>query len=1731
MKSLFRVVFVFFAFISIANYVYSQGSTDVSKQPRVTKGQEKGKKGKYTEWGMHYQHPYTTFANANEMTDPEYASLINTIKTRATTIGSPFRDVYITVCSLATDPVTTNFNEFNQEINLRARAAKYAAFVFLLGVDESGASLSGPDRDAVRNLAIEYLLTCNYECPADDGKYAYRTKDLIMYLQAYDLLMSAPRLGLSVNQGDMTKIKYRLQRAAKNLYTKGHWPLGTLYRENNHTLMGAAALGVASIVLNDCKNYALEGDWHPDKWAREANGRIIRTLYDCRDQMSSVDGTAGYAEGPHYFVYAFENLSVFFRAYDNAVTAREHSREYNIPGLNGSFVAKNYLFDDRIYNIYHWYVQNLFPNGENPWFDATNFTREFPYFLTIYGRQELVRYKPSANKNLFVEVDYIVAGIERTISQEPACVALGESGETILRTPYDQLTEPEVYLRVAAEKAEANNGGHHEYPDASSFMVYAGYAKESGNNEIGELLAFHPGYPGYDWRKDFDNDDQTNLITVDRRWIWDISETGPAKKVEGYTAPLMQPPNGTWVRSLVKTYYKQTDFERHITMHSDKTPYLPYYVIKDVVDRDALWSDREYTWNLNGNGNYFEGTCSTELNGQRVLWYHPCTARGTFGLMAYVRVTDGDGTVLNADYDLHHEYDDDERPTLHNNRLVSYHSSSPPTGRICNVQSGSYSYGIHARMRATMHLENDSKMQFYAIVWPYECSVGPPPVDTVQTVDGRGGFRIKLWGGDSLIHVHQIGNQGDAQMLINPFQQDSLVPTVQHNSDDIFMAWSRNATKKFENCIAVTHFRTAVLSNGTYLRHTNTGDLLQDTLIAASGIVDVGYELTGKYKYQGVLKNEGPGPTMVMFYLPDLQAGIDMKAVYGDEDKQMDFVYDDSTKKIRITFPIGMTTFEIKPVDACLFSCFFPEEIVTIDTLFDFKTGTLEVLGHDLDIVKTEGHLQITNGSKMSICEDFMLVNKDSITMLGLWDDGDAELPLHTIYDESGDPVTTTGQLKVTDRLGTKKSMIIVNNEAGLVLETGSYTHVGANSTILVRKGGTLLIQKNAVLEIGSRNSPGWGEVIIEEGAFLCVDDSAIVRFYADSTDSTDKNIFYISVGGDDPATAGTNQTGCRDAFKAPLGEYSSHSCVAFCYIKSLNIHNSIYNRKYGWSNINLPEINVEMKDTFCYGEPIELNATGTLNETDFYFELCAFNTLTQSCTSATQYTPSSAQFGSWDTGRAGYEELHFSPGFTQGTHYRLRMVVKNHCNEYDTLVKVFLVAPLPDANFTVPDTACPGFETITANGSASVYGSTHTWTISRSLSYSQVHSEDEEFDPHEASYEGGWSPSSSFDFDNYRVYGNSSYAINLEVSSICGTNETWDTVHVPLSAKIGYVDSTYQTTASIGLQNLGTNFTAWKWSYENVRDSLNMNKLDQLDSTTQYILRTSSLLCVDYDSVTIKLNLFAHAGPDWVICAGDTITLGEPGILPPIYRVSWEPDVEIEIDTVLNPEVHPSEPIIYTMYIIHRISNDTLEMDEVTVIVDTVPEVGYTILPLDTQYYSFTNATVPYTESTSYLWVFSDGPDSSTETNTYHEFPMLNVDTFYRACLYATNYCGTYAFCDTFWVDSMNMSAPVPDSIDAEFTISSLVISDGSGNASRIISAYPNPFTNNMNVLVSVVSEAKEATLQITDPLGRNIKSVPLPTGDSKVNLNLDHLKKGVYLCTLIVDGEIIGSLRIVKN
>ncbi|GAB2781113.1 hypothetical protein HNQ93_001268 [Hymenobacter luteus] len=499
-----------------------------------------------------------------------------------------------------------NGNATADERRGRATFAKNTAFVLLMDRKPIGASLiplPGPERALYQQQAVGALESLNPAVEAFASfsgttytEWQWRSKELIDYLIAYDLLR-----GAGVTEAELQVGKTKLQQFAGNLYRESNRPFLGVYFfrqvKNNHTLMTAAALGMAAVVLNDATSPDV--NQQPINWINTGLFHLDNVLWEDAQRQSDPTAVAGYAEGPYYFKYAFLNCLPFFRALGNFAPDISFSCTYN----GTTRRIRNPYFDPRYDQLYEWITAILMPDGRFPALEDSYVDMAMPelaltgksrYAVPLHLRRLSGGQLNSLNAQLRdatvdMRAAYLAAQVTPTPRSRPTLTHLPHSGNLILQAGPDSVA---TYLHLYGKSGavQTNSGGHNQ-ADATSFILHA----------QGQLLALDAGYLSYSRRAEVGQAANHNMVLVDG--------AGPALGNAGAA----NEPNAILPRAFeagglafgeARTTCQNASVTRKALFVRGR-----YYLLADFVQSAG---PRRYTWQLHGYG-LAGGTAQTGL--------------------------------------------------------------------------------------------------------------------------------------------------------------------------------------------------------------------------------------------------------------------------------------------------------------------------------------------------------------------------------------------------------------------------------------------------------------------------------------------------------------------------------------------------------------------------------------------------------------------------------------------------------------------------------------------------------------------------------------------------------------------------------------------------------------------------------------------------------------------------------------------------------------------------------------------------------------------------------------------------------------------------------------------------------------------------------------------------------------------------------------------------------------
>jgi hypothetical protein len=628
----------------------------------------------------------------------------------------------------------------------RAAGAKNAAFVVLLNQQPTSTGLAplpaeAHDALAARTRGLLESLNPDVElfaswAGASYDNWQWRSKELIDYLIAYDLLRGAGETAAS-----LAASQAKLQAFAGNLYRQSTTPfLGVSFYsavKNNHTLMTAAALGMAAVVLNETSSP--DANQQPSRWAGAGLYTIDNVLWRDAQRQSDSTQVAGYAEGPYYCKYALLNCLPYFRAMGNFLP------DGRLPYTFGSSSRsiRNPYFDPKYDRLYEWLTAIRLPDGRLPALEDSYVDMGMPelaltgkpqyvkpmYFSNISGTGMASELAQLRDATVDMRAAWLAAAVVPTAPAHPVLTVLPASGNLIFRSGSDSAA---TYLHVYGRGglAQSNSGGHNQ-GDASSFILHA----------QGQLLALDPGYLSYARRAEVGAATSHNLVLVDGG--------GPALGTPGATtsAPAaiqhtFQTPQLSY-GEVATTYQNATITRKTLFVRST------YFLLADAVSAAA---PHAYTWQLHGygldGGSAATGTFAGDLAGHAGTWQ-----KNGAKLLAHVAGTGTAATYTTATNPHETTYNTAEN---HTTLLVQQAGAAQ-----AQFLAALYPYATQAPQVATTSQATTAALSTAADGF---IDIAFAQADTVLTADASGRLPQAVQA-DGLLNFYSAGANGDFAQL------------------------------------------------------------------------------------------------------------------------------------------------------------------------------------------------------------------------------------------------------------------------------------------------------------------------------------------------------------------------------------------------------------------------------------------------------------------------------------------------------------------------------------------------------------------------------------------------------------------------------------------------------------------------------------------------------------------------------------------------------------------------------------------------------------------------------------------------------------------------------------------------------------------------------------------------------------------------------------------------------
>jgi hypothetical protein len=412
--------------------------------------------------------------------------------------------------------------------------------------------------------------------------WQHRSKELISSLIAYDLLK-----GAGIAQPLLELSKTKLLTFSANLYQKS---MATYviyfvfsvkffnFQVNNHSIMTASALGLAAVVFNDYSNANV--NYQPRNWINAGLYNIDNTLWmenGTYPRVSEPDTLAGYAEGPNYFKYCFENAFPFLRSMGIFLPDGYYDVTFNSTTRN----IRNPWFDIRYDRLYDWMNKIRMPNGSCPSIHDC-YMGFGTAIMALSGKPRYNWINPGFSPDEpTIRTQYIATNVAHGGIEDSLYQSLPAAGSLVFRSSW---TASAIYMHFIGKHGVALTGAKaHHQGDASSFSMMA----------YGELLAVDPGYPGASLASLENKAVDHSLILVNGAGPDPptgetvVTSTNTAYIEHGFDTPLLD-------YGEVRVNYKGAEIIRKNLFVRNK-----YFLLSDFISSSTANS---YTFQLHGNG-------------------------------------------------------------------------------------------------------------------------------------------------------------------------------------------------------------------------------------------------------------------------------------------------------------------------------------------------------------------------------------------------------------------------------------------------------------------------------------------------------------------------------------------------------------------------------------------------------------------------------------------------------------------------------------------------------------------------------------------------------------------------------------------------------------------------------------------------------------------------------------------------------------------------------------------------------------------------------------------------------------------------------------------------------------------------------------------------------------------------------------------------------------------------
>lgn len=501
----------------------------------------------------------------------------------------PHHTLFTSVWNYGMMPAPPN-NSSDGERQVRAWHAQESAFLLYIGMKptENGLMvMTIEDSLFLVTKVVGLLEEINSEVGYESGwvfyqEWQHRSKELLFYLMAYDWL-----LGCGLGEVELALAQQQIVIFTANLFERVLAPYPNpvpifpdLYffdfQFNNHSLMVSSTLALAATILAD---FIGEGFYdNPENWFNVGLWNLDNTLFvedGLFPRVSEPDALAGYAEGPNYYAYAFENVLPFV----NSMSRFFPDLDLNVQYQSVLRTIRNPFYDERYIRFPEWMSRIRLPDGSYP---AIHDSRNgFRTPINVFFQLPQYHYYD----------DYTLCNVPKFRTQflctlnEPqgimydGAMVMAESGSVVFRD-----TSEGVYVHFIGKSGIPLRGAKsHHQGDAGSFIMM--------NKD--KMMMLDAGYAGANqsaWVNGYNNH---NTMLVD--YTGPLPPTGEFVSVETNQVDLdtnFLSEEIDYVR--MGLFYKETAIERNIVRIGHRC----YFLVDEFVSE----LPHNYTIQFHGQG-------------------------------------------------------------------------------------------------------------------------------------------------------------------------------------------------------------------------------------------------------------------------------------------------------------------------------------------------------------------------------------------------------------------------------------------------------------------------------------------------------------------------------------------------------------------------------------------------------------------------------------------------------------------------------------------------------------------------------------------------------------------------------------------------------------------------------------------------------------------------------------------------------------------------------------------------------------------------------------------------------------------------------------------------------------------------------------------------------------------------------------------------------------------------